>query len=426
LKITQRRILKLLLTALLLIGIILPYSAHVKSKKNNFALRGIKGWAWTPEQYLEEIPHLGKMKLNFLMNCYLSMFDIERHFWKDVRVNRWWLPLSNDKRLAYEKVVRSCQEHNINFCFSMNPNLSSERFASPYIPADVEALWQHYYWMQSLGVKWFSISLDDIGERGSDPVMQAYLVNIIYHRLQNNDKQAKMIFCPSWYWGNGKDGGLSYLTTLGKALDPEIYIFWTGDEAISPRITRQAAESYRDTVQHKLFIWDNYPCNDDAPTMHLGPLTGRDADLCEVTEGYMSNSMSKQNRLNRLPLWTCADYAYDPHHYDPDRAIERAITNLSDKPWQARTLRYMVENYPSNLVRGQNQLYNPVRERLINDLKDGWSTYDVSWYPDWIEQLAFLLTSDFDTYYKAEYDTMMADVDWLRSELYKNRKFVLP
>lgn len=412
-KISQREILKLFAIILLLTGLLLPYSANAETKKQNFALRGIKGWAWTPEQYLEEIPHLNAMKLNFLMNCYLSMFDVEHRFWKDVRVNRWWLPLSDDKRLAYEKVVRSCQEHNINFCFSMNPNLSSERFADPYIPADVEALWQHYFWMQTLGVKWFSISLDDIGERGSDPVMQAFLVNTIYHRLRSRDKQAQMIFCPSWYWGNGKDDDRLYLLKLGKALDPEIYIFWTGDKVISPQITRRAAESYRDAVGHKLFIWDNYPCNDDAPTMHLGPVTGRDADLYEVTEGYMSNSMAKQNRLNRLPLWTCADYAYDPRHYDSDRALERAIINLSNKPWQARTLRYMVENYPSNLVLGKDQFYNPVRARLINDLRDGWSTYDVEWYPGWIEQLAFLLTSDFDTYYAAEYDTVMADSKWL-------------
>jgi len=42
-----------------------------------FAIRGTKGWAWTPEQYLAEIPFIARVKLNFLMNCYISMFDIE-------------------------------------------------------------------------------------------------------------------------------------------------------------------------------------------------------------------------------------------------------------------------------------------------------------------------------------------------------------
>lgn len=425
-KITRRNILKLGGAGLLTLCSSIPNVLASTPKNRNFALRGLKGWAWTPEQYLEEIPHMKAMNLNFLMNCYLSMFDFERGLWRDKRINRWWNPLSADKKLAYEKIVRACQTHDIEFCFSMHPNVFSERFADPFVSADVDALWQHYTWMQSLGVKWFSIAMDDIGARGSDPTMQAFLVNSIYHRLRAKDGQANMIFCSSWYWGDGNDDGKSYLQTINKSLDPDIYVFWTGDSSITPKITRKAAESYKAAVGHKLFIWDNYPCNDDAPTMHLGPLTGREPDLCEVAEGYMSNSMCKQNRLNRLPLATCADYAYDPYNYDPNHSLRLAITNLSDHPWQANTLRDMVENYPSNLLLGKNQLSNPVRERLENDLRDGWSMADVEWLPGWIETLAFQLTSNFNGYYKAEYDTMMADVEWLRRKLYENRKYVRP
>ncbi len=57
-----------------------------------FKFRGTKGWAWTPEQYLAEIPWLVKFKMNFLMNCYTSMFDLEHHpnWWTDHEANRWW------------------------------------------------------------------------------------------------------------------------------------------------------------------------------------------------------------------------------------------------------------------------------------------------------------------------------------------------
>ena len=50
----------------------------------------------------------------------------------------------------------------------MNPNLFSTRFARPERPADVDALWAHYAWMQGLGVRWFNVSLDDVG-KGIDP-----------------------------------------------------------------------------------------------------------------------------------------------------------------------------------------------------------------------------------------------------------------
>src|SRR6185369_14847404 len=66
-----------------------------------FRLRGIKGWGWTPEQYLEEIPVLTSYKLNFLMNCYLSMFSsLEPGAWK----NEWWKPLPESKKAAYAQV----------------------------------------------------------------------------------------------------------------------------------------------------------------------------------------------------------------------------------------------------------------------------------------------------------------------------------
>jgi len=90
-------------------------------------------------------------------------------------------------------------------------------------------------------------------------------------------------------------------------MHPDAYILWTGDGVVTPTITRQAAEGYRSIVKRRLVLWDNYPVNDNSPTLHLGPVTGRDADLCEVIDGYMSNPMCTQNQANRIPLLTCAD-----------------------------------------------------------------------------------------------------------------------
>lgn len=56
-----------------------------------FKLRGTKGWGWTPEQYLSEIPWLARFKMNFLMNCYGSMFMHEPTANGGFRAaNRWW------------------------------------------------------------------------------------------------------------------------------------------------------------------------------------------------------------------------------------------------------------------------------------------------------------------------------------------------
>ena len=167
----------------------------------SFRFRGTKGWAWTPEQYLAEIPYLVQFKMNFLMNCYLSMFDVESRSAGNFRaINRWWQDLPTSKKKAYERVVHECQEAGIQFCFSMNPNLMSQRVVNDGSTESVDLLWKHYAWMQGLGVKWFNLSLDD-ATQGVDAASQAQVVNIIFQRLRAKDPGAQMIFCPTYYEG---------------------------------------------------------------------------------------------------------------------------------------------------------------------------------------------------------------------------------
>jgi hyaluronoglucosaminidase len=330
-----------------------------------FGLRGIKGWAWRPEQYLETIPHLRPLGFTFLANCYASMTDIEHVRWGVQGGNRWWEPLREEKRRAYERVVREAHGHGLEFWFSMNPNLFSDRIARASDAASMDALWHHYDWMQGLGVRTFCVALDDIGQ-GIDPADQARLVNELLRRLRIADPGARMVFCPTIYWGDGQGPvEAGYLATIRGALDPDVRVFWTGDAVVTPRITRRAADGYRAAVGHELVIWDNYPVNDDMPTMHLGPLAGRDPDLDEVAVGYMANPMCRQHRLGLLPLATSAEYALDPAAYEPAAALGRAIERTGRTPEERAILAELVSAYPG-MIRfpGTNHYFNPVRERI--------------------------------------------------------------
>jgi hypothetical protein len=395
----------------------LPEPLSTEQKQPGFRLRGIKGWMWTPQQYLDEIPVLASCKMNFLMNCYTSMSDIEHHTWGDTACNRWWEPLPDAKKRAYEEVVRSCAEHGVQFCFSMNPNLSSKRYPSPDSPADLDSLWQHYRWMQGLGVKWFNISLDDINQ-GIDAKKQARLVNEIYRRLRAVDAAAQMIFCPTFYWGNGTDPDAhAYLKQLATELAADVLVFWTGDQVVTPRITRRAAESYRNTVGHRLILWDNYPVNDHWPTMHLGPVTGRDADLCEVIDGYMSNPLSPQNEINRIPMLTCADYAYNPGSYDPMRSIGQAIVHLARTRSQQEVLKEVVEAYPGMLLYNKGTGFNPVREKAVELAKqpDGKSRQET--YVAGVAQLLENFNLAFPDQFRDCARTIADDLAWLQENL---------
>lgn len=339
----------------------LPFPEPLSSNHAHpgFRWRGTKGWNWTPQQYLAEIPVLAHYHMNFLMNCYLSL-----HYGSDYK---WWKPLPETLRTGFEKVVRSCQKHGITFCFSINPNLGSSRPLNYHSEKDFADLWQHFAWMQSLGVEWFNISLDDISV-GVDAASQAKLVNRIFTMLRKRDPHAQMIFCPTHFSGTGTDpdGRVDpYLVTLAKELNPEIYVFWTGPKVCSQFITKEEAEAYRSVVKHRLFLWDNYPVNDSHPTMHLGPLIGRDPELDQVVDGYMSNPMSQQDEMNRIPLLTCADYAWNPWAYNPARSIGQAILHIARSKRQRETLRELVELYPGFLIAGAKG-YGPPTNAAIS------------------------------------------------------------
>ncbi len=74
-------------------------------------------------------------------------------------------------------------------------------------------------------------------------------------------------------------------------------------------------------------IWDNYPVNDwDPELLFLGPLVGRDPRLAEGRcAGLIANPLV-QASPSKLALATVAEWAADPHAYDPLASYERALS----------------------------------------------------------------------------------------------------
>lgn len=389
-----------------------------------FELRGIKGWAWTPEQYLEEIPFLVELKMNFLMNCYLSMFtDTEK------LINNWWEPIADEKKRAYEVVVESCQEKGITFCFAFHPQLFSERPLQYDKEDDFSALWQHYEWMQGRGVQWFSLSCDDIATEGWDraklAAAQAKLVNRLFARLRDQDVEAQMIFCPTYYWGCGdEEDAKLYLQQLAALLNREVFVFWTGDAAVTTSITRECADAYKNLIQHRLILWDNYPVNDRTHALHLGPVTGRDGDLCEVAYGYMSNPLSPQNDINRIPLYTCADYAANPSQYDPDRSIVQAILSLTHDAQEREALKRLVELYPGMLIDGNPRTdHNCVLAKFDEIIGTGNGDHTLAWIRD-VEEVKKLFEKTFPEKYKTTLAILKSDIDYMKKEFERQKPWL--
>jgi len=401
-----------------------------------FKLRGIKGLTWVSSQYLAEIPVMAKYKMNFLMNCYTSLWNLEMHGnWGQIphgkEVNHWQELLPEEKRRGYARVVQECRHHGIEFCFSMNPILASPRPFDYDRPQDLELLWRHYAWMQGLGVRWFNLSLDDI-RQGINATAQAKVTNEILRRLRTGDSGAQMIFTPTWYAGTGDSGtetaaklgagdtpGVRYLKEVGEKMDSGVYFYWTGPKVCSLSITREDAEKYKSLSKHRLLIWDNYPCNDQYPTLQLGPLMGRSSDLSTVTEGYISNPLSPQNEANRIPMLTIADYTWNPKAYDPARSIGQSVAHLGQTTGQRLALKDLVELYPGRLVaRSQSTAWNSLLERFGLILDNG-SQNAARDLIDRAESVSRRMAKEFPGQFVLARKTLDADISRIRAEYTK-------
>jgi hypothetical protein len=200
-------------------------------------------------------------------------------------------------------------------------------------------------------------------------------------------------------------------------MDPDVYVFWNGDSIVTPRVTRVAAESYKTIVKHRLFLWDNYPVNDNNPTMHLGPVRGRDSDLSDVIDGYLTNPMCSQNQINRIPLATCADYAYNPGAYDAARSIGQAVLRLARTTAQQQVLKDLVDAYPGFIVAGGATGTNPVRGKLGSILAKPYFRSAAENFIQHIEATVSRLTKQFPSQFLATKKTILEDIKWMRQQL---------
>ena len=148
----------------------------------------------------------------------------------------------------------------------------------------------------------------------------------------------RLVVCPTLYWGAGSP---QYLRALDDLLPHGVPLCWTGPQVTSRVIDMREFEArYAGSTNRPVWLWDNYPVNDwdgldaarAAPAerrIFLEPLTGRDAELTTRIEGYFVNC--GPSALVNLPaIAAAARWAADAGAYDPQRAIQEAVSAYDD------------------------------------------------------------------------------------------------
>ncbi|AZU64316.1 beta-N-acetylhexosaminidase family protein [Neobacillus mesonae] len=312
------------------------------------SIEGFYGPPWTHEDRLKQLEFYGENKLNTYI--YAPKDDpYHRENWRE--------PYPKEELARIKELIDKAHENHVKFTFSLSPGQSicysgDQDFA--LLKKKMEAVWD-------LGVRSYAIFLDDIDmnlkcqqdkdQFGNDPnpagAAHAYLLNRFTKEfIRTHEGAERLITVPTDYTGNGPT---PYRDRLAKLLDKDTVVMWTGQKVVSEQVTAEEADEVHEVFKTDMLLWDNYPVNDyDRNSLFLGPIVGRDADLAKHgVVGLTANPMNEAE-ASKIPLYTIADYTWNPAAYDPVDSWKRSIQSFGGEA--AETLKTVAENMYSSPI----------------------------------------------------------------------------
>lgn len=290
---------------------------------------GFYGQPWSQEDRLAQLGFLGRTK----QNRYLYAAGDDPY-----RQARWRDPYPAARKAGFRALAERAAAEHVTLGWAVAPGqsmcLSSDR--------DLRALNHKIDAMWDLGVRVFQVQFQDVSYSewhcaadadafGSGPAAaaraQARVVNgVARHLAERHPDAAPLSVMPTEYY---QDGATAYRTALARELADGVEVAWTGVGVVPRTITGGELAGARAAFGHPLVTMDNYPVNDYAQDrIFLGPYTGRDPAVASGSAALLANAM-EQPAASRIPLFTAADFAWNPRGYDPAKSWDAAIDDLA-------------------------------------------------------------------------------------------------
>lgn len=298
------------------------------------AVRGIAenhyGRPWSHEQRLAQLDFMGRTKLN----RYLYSPGDDQY-----RQAGWREAYPAEQRARFRELAERARANHVTLAWAVAPGqdfcFSSARDRKDLL-AKADAMW-------ALGVRAFQLQFHDVSysewacgedadEYGSGPEAaaraQAETANALAaHLSRRHPYAAPLSLLPTEYY---QDGTTDYRSALAGELDERVEVAWSGVGAVPREISGgQLRDNQAAFGGHPLVTQDNYPVNDYArDRIFLGPYDGRDPAVAAGSAGVLAGAM-EQPAASRVPLFTVADYAWNPRAYDPDASWRAAVRDLA-------------------------------------------------------------------------------------------------
>ncbi|MET7789772.1 beta-N-acetylglucosaminidase domain-containing protein [Streptomyces sp900116325] len=319
---------------------------------------GFYGQPWTREERLAQIDFMGRTK----QNRYLYAAGDDPY-----RQARWRDPYPAERRADFRALAERARARHVTLGWAVAPGqamcMSSD--------GDVKALTRKIDAMWALGVRVFQLQFQDVSYsewhcdddaatfgRGPEAAARAQArvaSEVARHLTQRHPGSEPLSVMPTEFY---QDGATDYRTALAKELDDRVQIAWTGVGVVPRTITGQELAGARATFRHPLVTMDNYPVNDYAQDrIFLGPYTGRDPAVAIGSAALLANAM-EQPSASRIPLFTAADFAWNPKGYLPQESWQAAIDDLAGDDAGAReALRALARNSATSVLGGDESAY---------------------------------------------------------------------
>jgi len=293
-------------------------------------IEGFYGAPWNPEERSDLLRHLADSGLNTYM--YGPKDDLHHRV-------LWRQPYAGQELSGLTDFIGQCRQQQIHFLYALAPGLDI-RFSDP---SELERLKDRCAQLLAHGCQHVAVLFDDIPDslsaadrlRWTSPASaQASVVNALWAWLRTQSPDVRLFFCPTPYclrMAQAGLGGPDYLSILGRELQPEIDIFWTGPEIISREITVSHVREIGALFRRPPLIWDNLHANDyDGRRFFCGPYSGRPPELRREIRGILSNP-NCEYPLNFVPLRTLGRYVHTTGTWNEREEYLRAMGE-----WQAR------------------------------------------------------------------------------------------
>ncbi|WP_335936290.1 beta-N-acetylglucosaminidase domain-containing protein [Streptomyces sp. PTD5-9] len=319
---------------------------------------GFYGQPWTLAERLAQLGFMGRTK----QNRYLYAAGDDPY-----RQARWRDPYPADRRAGFRALAERARAEHVTLGWAVAPGQSMCMSSDE----DVRALTRKLDAMWALGVRAFQLQFQDVSYsewhcgadaaafgRGPEAAAraQARVAGAVARHLAERHPGAEPLsLMPTEYY---QDGATAYRTALAGELDDRVQVAWTGVGVVPRTITGGELAEASAAFRHPLVTMDNYPVNDYArDRIFLGPYTGRDPAVAAGSAALLANAM-EQPSASRIPLFTAADFAWNPKGYRPQESWRAAIDDLAGGDARSgEALRALAGNSATSVLGGDESAY---------------------------------------------------------------------